>query len=590
MHYLVCAIAALTLSAVTPVLADFAGPRYIPPIDLSSNKSAVSAAWRNATSTIQKALSDRSVNSTFGGVPGLKNVTFSLGLFSLEDPAASKFHFHYTSPEIVASNGTHKVDENSIYRTASITKVFTVLAGLLNLNTTDWDRSLIDVFPALAEYAKKHPGSDDAINNIQWDKITLSNLAAHLAGLPANLLLTDIALTATPNPILQGYPPVNLSNPRLTSALPVLLNLTATTALTAANYIPLIEAGMPNFLPWTQPVYSNNGFILLTAAIGSIVGKNLSTLSRESILDPLQMNSSFYTVPASLSQRSVIVNDAEWQAVAGITEGSGGLSSSINDLAKFGISILNSTLLPEDKTRKWLKPVSLTGRLEYSMGRPWEILRYTHASGAVTDLYTKAGNSGSYSSYLVIIPEYNAGFTILAAHSKIATRNGIVGVLGDLLANTIIPALEQQARNETAKSFAGTYTSTVQGLNSSVVLAVSNTESAAPGLLIKSFISNGTDFMSVIATYYKLGARLTPSILPQKGGKLAFRVATANDAPSIIKRRSLFSGAGTADFLIGDAATYGGAAVNQWVFQVGSNGIATSLSPTWLDVVLKKTK
>lgn len=49
---------------------------------------------------------------------------------------------------------------------------------------------------------------------------------------------------------------------------------------------------------------------------------------------------------------------------------SGGVFSSINDLAKWGLSILNSTLLSQQETRKWLKPISHTGSLQLSVGRP----------------------------------------------------------------------------------------------------------------------------------------------------------------------------------------------------------------------------
>ncbi|PSN72081.1 beta-lactamase/transpeptidase-like protein [Corynespora cassiicola Philippines] len=579
---------AVSLCAASPVVADFLGPRYVPPVDLSSDKSTIPAAWKKATADIQSALNGDE-NSTLADVVGLKNVTFSLGMFSLHDPSASKLQFHYTSPEIIASNGTHKVDGDSIYKVASITKVFTVLTGLLNLNMTDWERPVTEIFPALAEFAKTYPGQDDPAYTIRWEQVTLSNLAAQIAGLPTNPLVGDTAISYLlqgRGPEHDGYPMVNISSPRIADAIPVLPGfLAGTSTYTTDNFIPMVKAALPNFAPWTQPLYSNNGFVLLTAAIGSITGQSLSSLSQKTILDPLGLTSSFYNVvPASLSERSVIANDYEWKYPAGIAEGSGGLASTTNDLAKFGVAVLNSTLLPEAETRRWLKPVSHTGRFEYAMGRPWEILRYTHASGAVTDLYTKAGDSGSYGSYLVIIPDYNAGFTVLGAASVAVTptRVDVIAAIGDVLANTILPALEEQAAAETKHNFAGTYASSIEGLNSSVILSVNETEGAAPGLLIESFISNGTDFSSTFPLYYKPGSRLTPSILTDKSGKLAFRVALADDAPSIDKRKALFTGAGSANFLVSDAASYGGSSLSHWVFQVDDKGKATWVSPTWL--------
>ena len=99
----------------SPAFGDFLGPRYIPPVDLTSSESVVAAAWKNVTSTIGKVLEGN-------GTEGLGDTTFSIGMFSLRDPSASKLQFHHTSAEIAASNGTHKVDADSIYKVASISK------------------------------------------------------------------------------------------------------------------------------------------------------------------------------------------------------------------------------------------------------------------------------------------------------------------------------------------------------------------------------------------------------------------------------------------------------------------------------------
>ena len=463
---------------------------------------------------------------------------------------------------------------------------------MLNLKNTDWERPMVDIFPALADFVKKHPGKEDPTDTIQWEDVTVSAIAAQIAGLPTNPLLLDIAITFLDlriDPTTRGYPMVNLSSPQLVDAIPALADVFNGRDLDADDFLAQVKAGLPNFEPWTQPVYSNNGFIMLTAAIQAITGKNLSTLGENSILEPLDMTSSFYdVVPPSQSRRSVIANDTEWARSAGVAVGSGGLATTVADLSKFGISILNSTLLPRVETRRWLKPVSHTARFQYAMGRPWEILRYTHASGAVTDLYTKAGDSGSYSSYFVIIPDYDAGFVVLGASTS-DSKNAAIGAISDIVANLVLPALEKQALEEAERNFAGTYTSTVQGLNSSLVLCVNKTEGAAPGLLIDSFISNGSDFTAIYPLYYAEGARLTPSILSDNKGKLAFRVVAADDAPSVDKSGMLFAGAGSASFLIGDATSYGGASLAQWVFEV-DEGEASSITSTFLQTTLKKTK
>ena len=88
-----------------------------------------------------------------------ENVTFSLGLFSIHDPAAAELQYHYASPEVVkAPNGTHKVDGDSIYRIASVSKLFTVYAGMIELSSEDWNRPITDFIPELSSSTGK---SDD---------------------------------------------------------------------------------------------------------------------------------------------------------------------------------------------------------------------------------------------------------------------------------------------------------------------------------------------------------------------------------------------------------------------------------------------
>jgi hypothetical protein len=154
----------LTLLSLSGVLRDFLGPSYPAPVELSSSKSLVTTTWKNVTSNLQAYINSDEQSSTSGIVAEIRNVTFSLGMFSLNDRSTTDLQFHYISPEIAnAPKGTHKVNDNSIYHIASLTKVFTVLAGLLNLKSNDWDRPLTDIFPTLAEFAEKNPGEDNPI-------------------------------------------------------------------------------------------------------------------------------------------------------------------------------------------------------------------------------------------------------------------------------------------------------------------------------------------------------------------------------------------------------------------------------------------
>lgn len=563
----------LPLCAV-PALADHLGGSYPHPVDLTSNQSAIPAAWEEITSTLQDHLDAAGSNKTFGGVLGLENVTFSIGLFSLNDPDVSDLQFHYTSPEVSQSpNGTNEVDGDTIYLLASITKVFTVLTGMLQLNDTDWDLRVTDLFPEIAELARK-TSEDNPVDTFNWDSITLNTLSSQISGIPTNPLLLDLLLSYLSggiDPTTEGFPPYSslLTDPRANATCLELSNTTC--------YLPQIAPQYPNFLPWESPIYSNNNFILLTALMENITGSNMPSMVEKSILEPLDMSSSYSgLVPPSEWDHTVIIDPQEFTIPIGLSVGSGGVASTLNDLSKFGNGILSSALMSRVETRRWMKPVTHTGRFQFSFGRPWEILRYTHASGSVTDLYTKGGDSGSASTYLVLIPDYNVGFTILGS-SSIPERNPLIGRIGDLVGNTLLPALEAQAAAEAASNFAGRYESNIDGYNTSLVLSVDQSKRASPGLLIDSFVVNGTDVIESQPFYFAPGARLVPSISSPSNGLMAFRVATAADAPSVDISDTLFSGSALGDYIVGDALGYGGVSLSLFVFDVNEDGCATAV-------------
>lgn len=102
--------------------------------------------------------------------------------------------------------------------------------------------------------------------------------------------------------------------------------------------------------------------------------------------------------------------------------------SSGSDLATICQSILASSLLPQTLTRRWLKPISNTADLRFSVGMPWEIARTTvpvqnvvfgnstsESSTRITDLYTKNGGIGAYYAQIALSPDHGFGFVLLTA-------------------------------------------------------------------------------------------------------------------------------------------------------------------------------
>ncbi|GFF39794.1 hypothetical protein IFM58399_05700 [Aspergillus lentulus] len=564
-------------------VANLLGPAYLAPRDLSSKSSRVAAGWKSLTGRLHsETSSDPSL---------LKNLTFSVGLFSIHDPAAESLQFHYTSSEIQnAPNGTRKVDGDSIYRVASLSKLFTVFAAMRELNSEQWERPLTEIIPAFAEYVKSR-ATADSVYSTPWDQITPSALAAQISGVARDVLPWDggdlllqyaIAILAGLNPVpaaidpaTYGLPPVDLND--ALSLSPCLANVSE--PCTGPLYAGGAANDAPVYLPWTSPAYSNNGFILLGLALANLTGKSLDEIYKQSIFDPLDMHSSYSAVPgASELSRSVIAGDfaSGFGYDGGISKSSGGIYSTTNDLAKFGTAILNSTLLPPVTTRRWMKPVSHTADLQYSVGRPWEIYRYKHAeSGVVTDLYTKLGDAGNYGSFLVLIPDFDAGFSIIGA-SALATRSNATSLLADLVTESILPALMEQAASEAKKNFAGKYTS--DRLNSSLALDVS--PSGNSGLSVTSWVSNGTDLMPLLSILLgNENSRLVPTIVSEGTGQVAFRAYTATQEKSggLFQRNFDVN-----DWIVVGSGGYATKSLAEFVFEVDVQGKASRVElPAW---------
>ncbi|KAF5009111.1 hypothetical protein FDECE_4663 [Fusarium decemcellulare] len=592
----------LTAPWATAVLADHLLGRYPPPTDLTSNQSAVAKSWKDLSSTLDATLAG-SLES-HGEAVGLKNITFSLGLFSLYDKGASKMQYHYTSPEIKnAENGTNEVDGDSIYQLASITKVFTVLTGLIECKNGELDRPLTDLLPGLADYVQQHPASEQPAHTIEWDKITPNTLAAHMAGLSHASYMWEDRLYAAAAPELArlinptseplnlaeyGLPPLNLNDPEVVP--PCFKDSFG--GCDASEYMRVGQKRPPVFKPWTTPIYSNNGFAILGAALQNITGKTIDELYKSKIFDPLGMKSSS-GIPVKADRDHAVmplgISQSGFAMDLGFAAASGGICSSINDLAKFGTAILNSTLLPDDATRQWMKPVTHTDRLDYSIGRPWEIPRYTHpGSRAVTDLYTKSGSAGLFSTYIAFLPEYNAGFTLLSGSTD-ANRTLLAAILGDMVIDAVVPALEAQAAKEAGKNLEGYYVSNIEGLNSSLCLSQNETTG---DINISSWISNGTDMMPIGEKTLspKGGLRLVPSIRDSGSGQMAF-VAEQDWAPDmkgdgplaqLVRKR--------ADWIYTDTFTYGGVGIESFVFEVDDKGRAQTVSPAITRAKLQRLK
>lgn len=155
------------------------GPVFQPPSGLWA-----SPEMRAVTTNLSISLMDtiQHGNSSFGGF-GANSSAISITALSMEDDGNSPFFdFHFSSPFLNQSAGsTETVDNTSMYRIGSVSKIFTVYTMLVNYGWEHWDEAITDYLPELQD-ANDLPG-DTSLTSVDWSKITIGDLASQLSGI-----------------------------------------------------------------------------------------------------------------------------------------------------------------------------------------------------------------------------------------------------------------------------------------------------------------------------------------------------------------------------------------------------------------------
>lgn len=157
------------------------GPVYPVPQNLSKDDSIRQTA-RNVSATLENLLK-KGANSSAGF--DTETTSLSLNLFSIHE-SNSIIQYHFTASKLNTSS-TKSVDEDSVYRIGSITKIVTVLELLLQGERVHFDDPVTKYIPELAAIVEaqhiKTDREEDEVATAQWSQITIGALAGHLAGI-----------------------------------------------------------------------------------------------------------------------------------------------------------------------------------------------------------------------------------------------------------------------------------------------------------------------------------------------------------------------------------------------------------------------
>lgn len=407
--------------------------------------------------------------------------------FSVEltSPTSSFWSYHHTARKRNETRpGVEKVDGDSLYRIASITKIFTVL-GLLYQHEEghlSLDSPISDYIP---ELSGPHAGK------LPWKDITLRTLASQLSGIPRDFAQGDL-LDYLPNPVEIGLPPVE------PEGLPSCDEYAGyISACNASALIEWLKKAQPLFAPNQKSTYSNLNYELIGLALEKATNMSYKEYMGSAIFDPLEMGLTTIDKPPD-TYAVLPLGPNYWDVDEGVQNPTGGIYSSSSDMSKLLRYILTHYNAIATGVN-WLMPASWSGGVNSFYGMPWEIFRsdkvFEDSPRPVT-FATKGGGLPGYVSKITLLHEYNLGVTILVGFQDYGGE--LLEKLQDTVTIGLARAAEAVVWDKIEQTYAGTYTPLDRSLNSTIELA----STPSTGLILNTFVSNSTDVLATVAPKY----------------------------------------------------------------------------------------
>lgn len=301
---------------------------------------------------------------------------------------------HYYNFGVADSSTNKPVTKDTIFELGSVTKSFT--ATLLGICVEQRKCKLSDpvslYLPALAN------NNNDAISHI-----TLQELATHTSSLPR--MAQDLGVSQV-------------------------------TAANANNQLMLLlPQWQPNNPIGTHYLYSNIGYGLLGEAVANALGSNYNDAVNQYIFNPLNMSSSYVTVPDSQQYRYAQGYNEQGNPAPHYVNspwpGGGGLRSSAYDMlqylkANLGVSSTPTQLFAAMKLTQQgyfqVKP-------NFTQGLAWQLMHIHNL-----DIINKNGMNKGFNTYVAIVPQQQIAIVVLANKR---------GVIPGKIANQILQDLSQ---------------------------------------------------------------------------------------------------------------------------------------------------
>ncbi|KAJ7506556.1 beta-lactamase/transpeptidase-like protein [Mycena galericulata] len=376
---------------------------------------------------------------------------------------------------------------DSMYRIASVSKLFTVLEGhiLAEKGVISWDDPVNKYLPNF-----KPRLSLSRSTNLS---ITLFQLASHMSGLG------------------RDWPPGNVGNwPKdLFGAGPP-----PTNGLPFPDHVSLFRAIEKNPLvshPYAIPGYSNTGIAVLGLALvaanrvvnGPEEPASYAALIKRDIFDPLGMNGSHFLTTDTNKHLVVVPSlapEVADQDFLDAMNSAGGQFLSLRD----SIIVLQTLLNPNDQRSlvtkqtmdSWMHTFHAFEEDDWTeVGFLWEIIKARDSNNRLRKIYWKLGAMAGYHAALAIHPGTSYGVSVLlGGHYPDATK-----IAYDIF-EIFQPAIDQSLADLAHAMYAGKWASS-DGKSSATVLVDKGT------LYIENLNINGTDILPMFNSPHRVALR-----------------------------------------------------------------------------------
>lgn len=287
-----------------------------------------------------------------------------------------------------------KTDRNSIYRVASITKVFTNLATLILRQN-----HLLSLDDDFRRYIPLNLSQE-----FSNERVSLRSLGSHTSGFPGTIgnLFSDVFWDDKER-VLQT----------------ILANSTCDSFSKMCSMDEILaqfESSHVTSIPNSFPEYFNEAFGLLGEVLARVDPQKRSyeEIVIQEILRPLKMNSSFFDLPKEIQHRGVYDPMGAFNMDLKSTRAAGGLYSTAADMTKFiqGAMLGTANLLSKSELAEWFQPVVALANGD-EVGFPWETVSVS-LGRRTTKVYTKGGSLG-HLSLAFAVPEIGLGGIIMTS-------------------------------------------------------------------------------------------------------------------------------------------------------------------------------